>query len=402
MRTVLLTERVGSDCRLAPADVEFLLAEHRAHLELTPTRQRGSYRMTPTGHVGTILGPKCRFLIRPKIPVGNLFHLLDPMGPLPVLEDRTAAEAAPNLLDFLAGRLAMLLTERAAAGLHRTYAERSDAGPFLLGRLDLPAQLRGANGRKDRLHCRYEEFTSDVPCNQVPKTTATRVLMSPLLGDTARAALQTALQAFAEVRTVPLGSDTFAEVLTDRLAEAYRPLLTLCRLLADGLAAGKTSGLLPTPAFLLDMERVFEGYVTQGVRDGYAESLREVVRVQPLYAANRPMVGQPDLQLRPDLLIERGGRPVLAIDAKWKALAGSPLVTADVYQMLAYCTALGVRRGVLVYPGRRNRVWHYPLARVPIHLEIRLLRVTGSRATCRRSLQRLIGKLRGTDAARRG
>jgi 5-methylcytosine-specific restriction enzyme subunit McrC len=386
---------------LAPADVEFLLAEHRPQVDLAPTRQRGCYRLTPTGHVGTILGPKCRLLILPKIPVSNLFHLLDPTGPVPVFEDRAAAETGPNLLDFLAGRLASLLTERAAAGLYRGYAERSDVGPFLLGGVDLPAQLRNTNGRKDRLHCRYEEFTPDVPCNQLPKSTATRVLQSPLLAETTRTALQTALQAFAEVRTIAVGPEAFARALADQLAEAYRPLLDLCRLLEDGLAAGRRSGPAPAPAFLVDMERVFERYVTQGVRDGYAESCRDVVHVQPLHVANRPVNGQPDIQLRPDLVIERGGRPVLAIDAKWKAMAGSPLMTADVYQMLAYCTALGVRRGVLVYPGQRNRVWHYPLARVPIRMEIRTLRVTGSRPTCRRALQQLICKLRETRAAGR-
>jgi 5-methylcytosine-specific restriction enzyme subunit McrC len=304
------------------------------------------------------------------------------------------------VLDFLASRLAALLAERAAAGLHRAYAEQAGAGPFLRGGLDLPAQLRGGDGRKDRLHCRYDEFTADVPCNQVPKATAAQVLESPLLGAPVRAALLQALPAFAGVSLVALGPDVFAGALPDRLAEAYRPLLDLCRLLAEGLAAGRTSGPASTPAFLLDMERVFESYVTRGVRDGYAESLRDVVRVQPLYAVNRPRAGQPDLQLRPDLLVERGGRPVWVLDVKWKALAGAPLVTADVYQVLAYCTALGIRRGILVYPGGRNRVWHYPLARGPIRLEIRTLRVTGSRPVCRRSLRRLVGNLRGTGAAR--
>jgi 5-methylcytosine-specific restriction enzyme subunit McrC len=401
MRTVTLTERLSSDCRLTPADVDFLLAEHPTHIELTPTRQRGYYRLTPTGHVGTIVGPKCRFVILPKLPVGNLFHLLDPGSPLPALDDRTAAKGGPKLLDFLARRLATLMTERAAAGLHRAYAERSDAGPFLRGGLDLAAQLRATDGRKDRLHSRFEEFTPNVPCNQIPKATAARVLRSPLPSDGTRTVLQTALQAFTEVRPIALEPEVFAQALTDRLAEPYRPVLDLCRLLVEGLAAGRKSGPALTPAFLIDMEHVFERYVTQGVQDALAESLRDIVHLQPLHVANQPVVGQPDIYFRPDLTIERGGRPVLAVDAKWKALAGSPLVTADVYQMLAYCTALGIRRGILVYPGQRNRVWHYALARVPIHLEIRALRVTGSRAMCRRSLQHLICKLRETGARRR-
>src|SRR5262245_5790383 len=188
--TFTLRERTPAECRLGPDDVDFLLAAHRAHLDLVPTRQRDLYRLTPRGHVGTLVAPGCRLVIRPKIPVRNLLFLLDPDDPPPPAQDRTSADPGSELLDFLAGRLARLLTERAARGLHRAYVERSAEGPFVQGRLDLPAQIRGAPGRKDRVHCRHEDFTLDVPCNQVPRATAEQVLRSPLLGDAVRAALR--------------------------------------------------------------------------------------------------------------------------------------------------------------------------------------------------------------------
>ncbi len=99
--------------------------------------------------------------------------------------------------------------------------------------------------------------------------------------------------------------------------------------------------------------------------------------------------------MRPDLLLEKDGRPILVLDAKWKRLAGTPLVTADVYQMLAYCTALGVTRAVLVYPGSRDRAWTYQLARSPVGVAVRTLRVRGSRDACGRSLR---GLVRGVHA----
>src|SRR5690242_15578877 len=202
--TLRLTERVAVEGRLTPDDVDFLLAAHRAHIRVVPTRQRDHYRLTPAGHVGTIVAPHCRLLIRPKIPVRSLFHLLDPAGPAPVAEDRTAAAPGADLLDFLAGQLARLLAERAARGLHRAYVERSQHGAFLQGRLDVPAQLRETPARKDRIHSRAEDFTADVPCNQVPRATAELVLRSPLLGEAARRAVRAALTPFAEVSPVPL------------------------------------------------------------------------------------------------------------------------------------------------------------------------------------------------------
>jgi 5-methylcytosine-specific restriction enzyme subunit McrC len=393
-RTLTFTERVSAKCRLTAADVDFLLANHRAHLRLVPAGQPGCYRLTPTGHVGTLVTPTCRLVIRPKIPVTNLFHLLEPDESLPITEDRAATQPGTEALDFLAGRLARLLAERSAAGLHRAYTERVESGSFLQGRLDLPAHLRDPNGRKDRLHCRYEDFTSDVPCNQVPKATAELVLRCPLLGEGARAALGRSLGAFAEVRSVALSPESFSGAAPDRLTEAYRPLLDVCRLLAEGMTPRTAPGEAPCPAFLLDMEGVFERYVTRGVVRAFAGESPYTVSVQPLFTANLAVACQPDVQMRPDLTVERVGRPPVVIDAKWKRRPGVPWGTEDLYQVLAYATALRASRAVLVYPGRRDRVWKYRLARAPVGIEVHTARVIGSREACARSLGRLARAVR--------
>jgi 5-methylcytosine-specific restriction enzyme subunit McrC len=390
-RTLWLTERVPTECRLSSADVAFLLAEHRGHLELLPTGRRQRYRLRPLGHVGVIVAPSCRLVIRPKIPVRNLFHLLDPTAPLPATPDQVTPAPDGDLLDFLAGQLAQRLTERATTGLHREYAERAEQGPFLHGRLDVSAQLRDAPGRKEQLHSHYDDFTADVPCNQVPKATAEWLIRSPLLGETVRGALLQALQGFDGVRSVPLD---LSAAMMDAVREEYRPLLDLCRLLAEGLRPGNAAGAMPGPAFLLDMERVFERYVTRGVEEALAGRDRLVLSVQPLYVANRPMPGQPDVEMRPDVMIHRDGRAALLVDAKWKRLPKNALVTSDLYQMLAYGTALGVPRAALVYPGRRDRVWNYELGDRPVRVEVHVLRVAGDVEACARSLRRLGQRLR--------
>ncbi len=388
-RTLLLTERVSRECRLSAADVRYLLDRHRGHVEVAPTGRRRRYRLTALGHVGVIVAPSCRLVIRPKVPLQNLFDLLDPDAEVSVTEDRASLVPGSAALHFLASRLALLLAERAAAGLHRGYAERAQQGPFLQGRIDVPAQLQGGAGRKDVIHSRYEDFTADVPCNQVPRATAERVLRSPLLGEEVRAALRLALQGYESVTAGPLGPDSFGATAPDRLTEAYRPLLDVCRLLAEGLDPGGAAGAASCPAFLLDMERVFEQYVTRGVQRAFAGRPAYSVAVQPRFVASRPVAGQPDVEMQPDVTVGRGGQTVLVVDAKWKRLKGAPLVTEDLYQVLAYCTALGAGRAVLVYPGRRDRAWEYALTRAPVIVVVRTLRVVGPRDALRRSLRRL-------------
>jgi 5-methylcytosine-specific restriction enzyme subunit McrC len=210
-----------------------------------------------------------------------------------------------------------------------------------------------------------------------------------LLAPPVRAALEQALQAFAEVAPIPLEPAALAAAEPDRQTEAYRPLLDLCRLLADGFSSGARAGLLSGPAFLLDTERVFERFVTRAVVTRLAADLRYDVRAQELYAASRPTEDGTELQLRPDVVVERGGRPILVVDAKWKDLADAGPTPADLYQVLAYCTGLAVRRAVLVYPGRRDARREYALVRAPIRIDVCTMRVSGTVEACRRSFRRL-------------
>jgi len=393
-RTLFLTERRPRRVRLAPADVEFLLAAHAGRIDVAPTGRRGVYRVTPRGVAGVVAAPTRRLVVRPKIPLQNLFFLLEPDDPAPASRDETSPTPRTDLLDFLTGRLARLLAERAATGLRRGYRERAEAGPFLHGRIDVPAQLRQDPGRKDRLHGLRDDFTADVACNRAPKATAERLLASSLLGGRVRDALSAALRGFEEVGDAPLTAAVFAAAEADRLAEGYGPLLELSRLLADALGPGDASGPTACPAFLLDMERVFERYVTRGVLAAFVGDGRTAT-------AQETHVVAAGVEMRPDVTVRREGRPALVVDAKWKRPSGAP-ASADLYQMLAYCTALGVGRAVLVYPGRRDQVRTYALLNAPIRLEMRTLRVVGDAAACRRSMKRLGRALRRVNAGRSG
>jgi 5-methylcytosine-specific restriction enzyme subunit McrC len=382
-RTLVLTERVPLVCRLAPADVNFLLDAHRGHLRVTPTRRRHRYRLVAAGRVGVVVTPGCRLVIRPKVPLASLFFMLDPDAPLPADADAVTAETGGEVLNFLAGQLARRMAERAAAGLHCGYAERAECGPLLQGRLDVAAQLR--EPRKEQLHSRYDDFTADLPCNRLPRAAAEAALASPFVGDAARAALGRALAGFAGVTPDP------AAAVPGRLPSGYGPLLDLARLLLDGLRPGEASGPTPAPAFLLDLECVFERYVASGVSD----ALGGDVQVQPLVPVTRPAAGRPDVVMRPDLVIERGGRTACVADTKWKRLRRAGPEPADLYQVIAYAAAFAAGRVVLVFPGRRDRARRYELAAADVAVEVRTLRVVGPGAACRRSLGRLARALGG-------
>src|SRR3712207_1089613 len=54
--------------------------------------------------------------------------------------------------------------------------------------------------------------------------------------------------------------------------------------------------------------------------------------------------------MRPDIVVSEGETVVLVADCKYKRLEPDEFKNHDIYQMLAYCTATRVQRGLLIYP----------------------------------------------------
>jgi 5-methylcytosine-specific restriction enzyme subunit McrC len=373
-----LRERQSRLCRLAPDEVRFLLDHHRPHLHLAPTPDRHVWQLTTGGVVGVILTPRRRIVISAKIPLRNLFFSfaenLD--------QDHVEPIDGAQVLDLLAEELARLMDERAVAGLHRDYRETIHQGPYLLGSLDLVAQLRQPAGRKEQLHSRHDAFTSELSCNQVPRTLAAQLAGSPLLGSTVRAQLTQALTGFADLSEVTLTPSVLGDLRSPRLPASYRPLCELCLLLADTLAPSQSAGTTPYPALLISLERWFEQYLRKTIVEAFVNS-NLVVKSQ-----HTEHVGDPDLIVRPDLTLEQAGQLRIVIDAKWKRLAQTGPESDDLYQMVSYATLLGCDRAVLVYPGR-GRSQAFSFARTSLRLWTCKLDVAGSSHRCRQARARL-------------
>src|SRR5690606_31318381 len=119
-----------------------------------------------------------------------------------------------------------------------------------------------------------------------------------------------------------------------RLTEHYAPALALAEVVLRSGGIRDTAGGRDAGAFLIDMNTLFERWVTAEVCRHLAD--RYVVHGQ--YGAHLD-VGR-KVSMRPDIVVERRGRPVLVADVKYKVSGDGLARTADYYQLLAYCTAL--------------------------------------------------------------
>jgi 5-methylcytosine-specific restriction enzyme subunit McrC len=98
-------------------------------------------------------------------------------------------------------------------------------------------------------------------------------------------------------------------------------------------------------AFVLSMDKLFEDFVTVVLREALAAHPGSTSKQYPGFLDEHGTIA-----IRPDVVHLIDGRPVAVFDAKYKLEGNTGRFTnPEAYQMLAYCTALGVRTGWLVY-----------------------------------------------------
>jgi 5-methylcytosine-specific restriction enzyme subunit McrC len=143
---------------------------------------------------------------------------------------------------------------------------------------------------------------------------------------------------------------------------------------------------------MLDMNVLYEQFLTVSLAEALAPDLA------PLGQRTSHLDDDHRIQIRPDLSLLREGVPVLIGDAKYKLLEGDQTGHADLYQMLAYCTAEGIEHGLLVYPKWegiavstvRVRTSQIAISRVSIDLSGSIADVRGEVLRLARWMHRLV------------
>jgi 5-methylcytosine-specific restriction enzyme subunit McrC len=319
----------------------------RIDVEFPSLKTGGKWRLKNLGYVGLVpLGPDRVLSLQPKVPILNVFRMLEYAyrldvfgGPEHVVGSHTMQEVYESLARVLARRV----RDRGRKGLHRTYVGRVERLAVVRGRLDLRHLHR--RGPDPRLDCAFEEHTADHADNQILFHALDIILRSGICRDEPRREARDAHRMLRTAVTPAAFSerDVFGRVY-NRLNHDYRGLHALARFfIAHTGPTQRTGGEGMTP-FLIDMAQLFEKFVAAWL----AEHLPPGLSVQEQESGSYDPEGE--IGFRIDLVLyDEGDRPLAVLDTKYKdaALPASD----DVAQVVSYAARKGCRQAVLVYPG---------------------------------------------------
>lgn len=248
-----------------------------------------------------------------------------------------------EILEFVVSYFADLVERRLDQGLYRSYVEQEDNLTALRGRIVFAEDVRQNYVLRHRTYCRYAEFSWDIPENQVIRQ-VTYLLGGWVLRPNLRQQLHRLDAALGEITPVNLPVTIIGQFQYNRLNEDYRQVHQLCRLFLEGSSISEESGSLDFQTFLIDMNSLFERFVTQVLRERAQANVTVDDQVPVFLGYSQKVL------MQPDIAVSKGETPVLVADCKYKRIEPGQFKNHDMYQMLAYCTATQVQRGLLIYP----------------------------------------------------
>ncbi|MFG3031723.1 McrC family protein [Streptomyces sp. NPDC048253] len=284
--------------------------------------------------------------ITPKVPVARLFfllgHSLDPKGAWRDVQVSVAEHR--EVLPALAHAVERQVDRALRQGLLQGYRATEETALVVRGRIRESEQIRRRFGMTLPVEVAYDEFTTDIAENRILQAAVERLLRLPGVPREVRRRLSHQRARLADVSTIVRGQPLPGWQPT-RLNSRYHHALHLARAVLDGASAEHAPGGLRVDGFLFDMNKLFEDFVTVALREAF-RGTGHTARLQDPHHLDSAAA----IRMKPDFVLYGvDGTPCAVADAKYKAEKRDGYPDSDLYQMLAYCTALGLREGHLVY-----------------------------------------------------
>ena len=351
-----------------------------------------AYLLTPGSTVGALNIGDLSVSIQPKLPIGRVLYLASyAMGAVKFRDERFDFRAQPTLVEALVPALTRAARRAFARGLLHGYRMEEEALHTVRGRIRVADQLRRRFDIPLPVEVRYDDFTDDVLANRLVKAAAHRLGKLRIRSPKSRLDLGWIAATLDNVTLVDFSPKTVPEVKFDRLNEHYREVVTLARLILRHTAIETARGGVRANGFVMDMNRIFQEFVTRALREEL--TLSESTFPSDKRLPRLHLDEHRQVRLKPDLSWWNGPTCTFVGDAKYKRTASKRVPNADLYQLLAYTTALDLPGGLLIYAEGEAKDVVHRVRHAGKQLEVATLNLAGSVSDLRDQIGMLAGRV---------
>ena len=354
-----------------------------------------AYILRPGATIGALEIGDLSVSIRPKLGIERVLFLASyAMGAFKLRDkERFDFRNKETLVEALVPAFASAARRAFARGLLHGYRTEDEALHVVRGRIRIDEQIRRRFGASIPLEVRYDEFTDDVLMNRLVKAATARLSRMHIRSRQSRTDLGWIDARLDGVALVEFSPNAVPEVSFNRLTGHYRDIVALARLILRHSTIETERGGTRAAGFLMDMNRVFQDFVTLALREELGLSDRTLRSNGVVHLDEKKSI-----ELKPDISWWDGGHCMFVGDVKYKRVRDRERgPNADLYQLLAYATAFDLPGGLLVYAqGEAEDVAHR-VRHADKQLEVAVLDPSGTIdhvLECAKALARRVSALR--------
>ncbi|MFQ6883306.1 McrC family protein [Clostridium sp.] len=271
-----------------------------------------------------------------------------------------------SLLDILAKVFSKKLLNELQKGLYREYVSKEEALSMIKGKILISKSIKENTINKNKMNCKYDEFTEDNLFNAILKR-AINVILFSIKNDDAKKELNIINNIFNDVSDIYVPNNIILNYKLNRMNNRFLECFTLAKLILLNSSMDKSLGKENGFSILFEMNYLYEEYVGVLLKEVFNDTNINInininTQEKSRYLLWNTLKERNEIALKPDIVIYKDNKPKIIIDTKWKSatIDGKEVYTqGDIYQMYAYITTYEeCQQCILLYPKINENIKH--------------------------------------------
>lgn len=259
-----------------------------------------------------------------------------------------------SLLDILAKVFSKKLLNELQKGLYREYVSKEEALSTIKGKILISKSIKENTINKNKMNCKYDEFTEDNLFNAILKRAISVILFS-IKNDDVKKELNIINNVLNDISDIYIPNNIILNYKLNRMNNRFLECFTLAKLILLNSSMDKSLGKENGFSILFEMNYLYEEYIGVLLKEVFNDTNISInTQEKSRYLLWNTLKERNEIALNPDIVIYKDNKPKVIIDTKWKSSSINNIEIysqSDIYQMYAYITTYAeCEECILLYP----------------------------------------------------
>ncbi|AWK51608.1 5-methylcytosine-specific restriction endonuclease system specificity protein McrC [Clostridium beijerinckii] len=297
-----------------------------------------------------------------KIPIRNIYCMLS--YAYNVLKqdsfEKLGEEKFENIYDLLTEILIIGIRKQVKQGIYKEYINNDEPLSVVRGKIDIGKSIQLKVKSSMKLHCVYDEFSSDNILNQIIKSTCIKLIKNDEVNVAKKKKLKSLMLYFGEISEITIKHIEWSKLRYHKNNLTYKMLINICYLINEGLIVNETQGKNKFVTFIKDrqMAILYEKFIYEFYRQEFPQYKVKYQEQIKWKSDNNYIDFLPNMNT--DISIANGNRKLI-IDTKFYSECmqknylsnNKSFISGNLYQIFTYVKNSnfdGNVSGMLLYP----------------------------------------------------